>query len=477
MTAFSYLAAQASMISNPRILSAQQQESPFLQQAEDAAIAADWEQVVQRVQQGLGYLEEQLQTHGVRPRGSDLETLGQLAIAVLSEGDFQDRWDVAKLFPQLEALTALTPETSEFVEQLLLDPLVSLLQDEDEDPDTRWFAARILGEFRRPAVLQALIDLLKTSPAEDLRQMAATAIAGFGKMAIAPLAQLLQTPSTRLLAVQTLAQIQDPDVVQPLMQLLRDPNPQVRATALSAIGSARDRQIPGILIAALGDSAAAVRQVAVMELGFRNDLLPDCDLVSLIHPLLLDASAGVAQQAAIALGRLGTNPAAAALYRVARLPHITHSQQMALVQALGWIGTPAALHSLHQLSLQWSEEPASAALLQAAIQAMGRVEAPELRWQVARHLIELLHRQRPATQLASVKQAIALQLGKLGDLDALDALVKLAADPDLGVKLHAIAALKQLHPEQGRQRLEALSNNPQVSEQTRQEVAIALAEW
>ncbi|MBF2083769.1 HEAT repeat domain-containing protein [Thermoleptolyngbya sp. C42_A2020_037] len=474
MTAFFYLAAQTSMVSNPRILSAQQKSFLFLQQAEDGAIPADWEQVVQRVQQGLGHLEEQLQTHGIRPALTELETLSQWAIAVLYEGDFQDRWDVAKLFPRLEALAA---ETSESVKQLLLDPLLALLQDEDEDPDTRWFVARILGEFRQPAVLSALVHLLQTAPTEDLQQIAVAALAGFGKAAIAPLVQLLQVPHTRLLAVKTLAQIQNPGVVQPLMQLLRDPDPQVRAAALSAVGNARDRHVPDLLITALGDSSAAVRQVAVTELGFRTDLLLDYDLVSLIHPLLLDASAGVAQQAAIALGRLGTNPAAAALYRVAHLPHTTHPQQMALVQALGWMGTPAALHYLHRLALQWSEEPASARLLHATIQAMGRVEAPELRWQAARHLVELLHGSLPAVQTAAVKQAIALQLGKLGDLDALDALVHLATDPDLGVKLHAIAALKQLHPNQGRQQLEALSNNHQVSEQTRQEVAIALAEW
>ncbi|MDG2615120.1 HEAT repeat domain-containing protein [Thermoleptolyngbya sichuanensis XZ-Cy5] len=482
MTAFFYLAAQTSMVSNPRILSAQSQDFPLLPQAEDGAIpagsasqiAADWELLVQRVQQHLGHLEEQLQTSGIRPARTELETLSQWAIAVLCEGDFQDRWDVAKLFPRLEALAA---EPAESVKQLLLDPLLALLQDEEEDQDTRWFVARILGEFRQPAVLTALVHLLQTAPTEDLQQIAAAALAGFGKAAIAPLAQLLRVPHTRLLAVKTLSQIQDPGVVQPLMKLLRDPDPQVRAAALSAIGSARDRHIPDLLIAALGDSSAAVRQVAVMELGFRADLLSDYDLVSLIYPLLLDASAGVAQQAAIALGRLGTNPAATALYRVAHLPHTTHPQRMALVQALGWMGTPTALHHLHRLALQWSEEAPSAPLLHATIQAMGRVEVPELRWQAARYLVELLHGNLPAVQTAAVKQAIALQLGKLGDLDVLDALVHLATDPDLGVKLHAIAALKQLHPDQGRQQLEALSNNHQVSEQTRQEVAIALAEW
>lgn len=458
------------MSSNLRFSSALRQNGTFFQRAESGAIAADWETVVQLLQHRLGHLEET----GDRPDASEIELLSNLAIAVLTEGDFQDRWDVAKLFSRLEALAAANPGHSR---RLLLDPLIALLQDEDEDPDTRWFAARVLGEFRQPAVLQALIDLLKTSHAEDLRQMAATAIAGFGTMAIALLSELLQASHTRLLAVQTLAQIREPGVIQPLMQILRDPDAQVRAAALLAIGHTRDRQIPGILIAALDDSSAAVRQVAVAELGFRADLLPDYDLVSLIHPLLLDADPGVAQQAAIALGRLGTNPAASALYRVAHSPHPTDSLRVYLVQALGWMGTPTALQYLHQLALQWSRDLNAVALLQTTVQAMGHAEAPELRWQVARHLVELLHTDLPAVQTAAVKQAIALQLGNLGDLDALEPLAQLAADPDLGVKLHAIAALKRLSPDQGRQQLEALSCNSHLSDQTRQEVAIALAEW
>jgi len=458
------------MSSYLRFSSALRQNDTFFQQAESAAIAADWATVVQLLQHYLDHLD----AIGDRPDAFEIERLSHLAIAVLCEGDFQDRWDVAKLFPRLEALTAANPGHSQ---RLLLDPLIALLQDEEEDPDTRWFAARVLGEFRQPAVLQALIDLLKTAPAEDLRQMAATAIAGFGKMAIAPLSQLLQAPHTRLLAVQTLAQIREPSVVQPLMQVLRDPDAQVRAAALSAIGHVRNCQIPELLISALGDSSTAVRQVAVAELGFRTDLLPDYDLVSLIHPLLLDADPNVAQQAAIALGRLGTDAAASALYRVAHSSYPANSLRVHLVQALGWMGTPTALQYLHQLARQWSQDLGAVALLQATVQAMGHAEALELRWQVARHLVNLLHSDLPAVQTVAIKQAIALQLGNLGDLDALDPLAQLAADPDLGVKLHAIAALKRLSPDQGRQRLEALSRSSQLSEQTQQEVAIALAEW
>jgi len=50
-------------------------------------------------------------------------------------------------------------------------------------------------------------------------------------------------------------------------------------------------------------------------------------------------------------------------------------------------------------------------------------------------------------QSPSVKQAIALSLGQLGDMQAIDPLIQLLADADAGVKLHVITALKQLAPQ------------------------------
>jgi len=58
----------------------------------------------------------------------------------------------------------------------------------------------------------------------------------------------------------------------------------------------------------------------------------------------------------------------------------------------------------------------------------------------------MLKSSQPATQSPSVKQAIALSLGQLGDMQAIDPLIQLLADADAGVKLHVITALKQLAP-------------------------------
>jgi len=37
------------------------------------------------------------------------------------------------------------------------------LEDEDAEEEVRWYAARILGEFNQPSVINALVELLKTS--------------------------------------------------------------------------------------------------------------------------------------------------------------------------------------------------------------------------------------------------------------------------------------------------------------------------
>jgi len=52
----------------------------------------------------------------------------------------------------------------------------------------------------------------------------------------------------------------------------------------------------------------------------------------------------------------------------------------------------------------------------------------------------MLKSSQPATQSPSVKQAIALSLGQLGDMQAIDPLIQLLADADAGVKLRYYGA-------------------------------------
>jgi len=67
----------------------------------------------------------------------------------------------------------------------------------------------------------------------------------------------------------------------------------------------------------------------------------------------------------------------------------------------------------------------------------GASRTANLRVRAGEILIEMLKSSQPATQ-SSVKQAIALSLGQLGDMQAIDPLIQLLADADAGVKLHVI---------------------------------------
>jgi len=63
---------------------------------------------------------------------------------------------------------------------------------------------------------------------------------------------------------------------------------------------------------------------------------------------------------------------------------------------------------------------------------------------------------KSASEVSSVKQKIALSLGQLGDMQAIDPLIQLLADADAGVKLHVITALKQLAPQAAHSQLQQL---------------------
>ena len=137
----------------------------WVSQLQDIAQQGDWAALTQALQQHYHA--------GDWTQLSPDETaeLISLAIAVLRSGDFQERWDIAKVFPG-------------FGEAAIL-PLIRLVKDEDEELDTRWFTVRLLGNANHPAAIQALVELLN-SDEDDLSTMASEVLATFGTEAIAP---------------------------------------------------------------------------------------------------------------------------------------------------------------------------------------------------------------------------------------------------------------------------------------------------
>ncbi|MGC1394931.1 MAG: HEAT repeat domain-containing protein [Coleofasciculaceae cyanobacterium] len=429
-----------------------------VEQATTAAQQLNWSLVIQCLQTlPLGNTDR-------RPTNQDLESatlidrnLAQvlnLALAVLNGGDFQERWEIAKIIPKLG--------------ERAITPLIEILQDEEADLELRWFAIRILGGFADPIIITTLLDFLKTSEDAELASMAAATLSSVGERAIEALSSLLLVLESRLLATKALAQIRRPQTITPLLSVVNDSDAAVRAMAIEALSSFHDPRIPPILIEALKDLTATVRKEAVIGLGLRADLEQELDLINRLKPLLYDINGDVCQQAAIALGRLGTEAAVQALFEVLQSSATPIPLQLELIRVLGWIETATSLDCLRQASKTSTVDTALE-----IVRVLGRVTQPNLKTKAVQILIENL--QQPAVQSNLVKQAIAQSWGELGEVEAVDALLGLLAEPAMSVRLHAIAALKNFP--NSYQQLEQLASNKQLTPALQEGIAIALGEW
>jgi HEAT repeat protein len=390
-----------------------------LVQAQTAYNAADWSLLIQYLQQ-LIVVEDSQHPDIVNNR----ENLLELAFSILEMGDFQQRWDITKVLTQMGTIA--------------IPRLIDILEDEDVEDEVRWYAAKTLGEFQHPDTILPLVELLKTNEDEELKAIAATALGQMGTVAITALSELLTKEDTRLLAVRSLSYIRHTATITPLLSVVQDSRVAVRATALEALSSFHDQRVPPVLLHALDDVAASVRRVAVLGLGFRPDLCSELDLVTRLQPRLYDFNLDVCCAAAIALSRMGGDDAAKHLFQVLISPHTPIALQLESIRALNWVGTLSGLEYLQQALNQCT----SKTICQEIVTVLGRVQQPQLTTPAAKILIEMLQSQHPA----NIKSAIALSLGQLGDIQAVEPLTLLLANSDELVRLHAIAALKKLSP-------------------------------
>ena len=363
-------------------------------------------------------------------QGQPSECIGRemsldLAVETLATGDFQQRWEAAKLLSNWGEVAVV--------------PLLKLLETEEADLELCWFIARILGDLDSPQAIEALVNLLATTESEDVKAMAATALASLGTKAIAPLSLLLKDSQWRLLAVRSLGQIDHPDTIEPLLSAVQDPLPTTRAAAIAALSNFRDRTVAALLIEALDDPVAEVRLEATIGLGRRSDLLAEIDLVELLQRRLQDEDLAVNQQAAIALSRCQTETAIAALFQTLQSPNTPVELQVSIVRAISWIEIPQALKYLEQAS-----KLRSLPVCREIVLVLGRVEKAELKSIAAAILSNLLASNNPVFQQPEIKQALALGLGQLGAVEQRESLNKLLQDPDSKVRLHASTALKKL---------------------------------
>lgn len=389
----------------------------LLERATAATHQGDWSDAIHALQQFS------FDTH---KHPEAVERAIALALAVLEGGDFQARWDVAKLLPKLGDRAYI--------------PLTEIIRDEDADLEYRWFAGRILGHFDTPEAIASLLELLDNAEDEELRDIAADALANLGTSAIDGLSTLLEARETRRFATRALAQIRQTAVVEPLLGVAKDADEGVRAIAIEALASFRDPRIFAVLIDALGDYKASVRKEAAVGLGLRAGQVPDPEsVVDRLKPLLYDLNGDVCQQAAIAIGRYRTDNAIAVLSEVLRSELTPVPLQIAIVRSLAWMEMAPALDCLRE-SLPHLDERT----ILEAVRVAGRVETPNLKEPAGRLLADFFASGHPILADAALKQCLAHALGQLGDIQNIGILEVLVEDLDPGVRYHAIAALKRL---------------------------------
>jgi HEAT repeat protein len=208
-----------------------------------------------------------------------------------------------------------------------IEPLAGALAD--DAPTAREVAAWVLYNLRsqggasdaelRPAVapLAAALDdasgIVRVYAAETLADM------GDRRAATALLDALIANPSRESGTfvdgnIPTyLGRLRDPETVPPLIDMLEDNRPPVRAGAARALGMIRDQRAVAPLTALLTDGAPEVRAEAIAALGH---LKADAAVDALVA-LLGDDAAELRAAAAESLGRIGAPRAADPLAKLA----------------------------------------------------------------------------------------------------------------------------------------------------------------
>ncbi|MGL5077746.1 MAG: HEAT repeat domain-containing protein, partial [Waterburya sp.] len=125
--------------------------------------------------------------------GADWQLALDLALAMLFKGDFQHKWEIAKLLPLFG--------------QKMIPTLTYLLKNETIKVDIRWFICQILGQFKTQTVVLTLVELLQQTTDQELIAIAGKTLTQIGNSAINALIKLLAQPEYRLLAVQSLSYI------------------------------------------------------------------------------------------------------------------------------------------------------------------------------------------------------------------------------------------------------------------------------
>ncbi len=316
----------------------------------------------------------------------------------------------------------------------------------------RWVADTVLSQMDSPAAVDTLHHAL-SDPDAEVRLIAVEATRQVNDSNIEALLRAVRDDSApvRRAAVHALADVADPRVTDALVQAANDEDALVRSRALAAVGSLSRVGELQPLVNALANRDTSLRKTA-------SDTLAGMDAARVVPPLIAALAQDAYGEVARTLGRLGDVEAVPAL--LAAFEGATYVARQAIVEACGLLkdrrSLPAVLRAMkddtsnvREAAVKALDQLAAPESIPTLIDALNDT-APAVREGATRALTHLgplvLQAMQPSLESGDWRVRLnAVQvLGNIGDVRAVELLIRKLHDPAGNVCGAAITELKRL---------------------------------
>jgi HEAT repeat protein len=239
---------------------------------------------------------------------------------------------------------------------------------DDRDRRVRRAAIAAIGKLNTQAAVARLLEALESDDSA-FADIAARSLVNAGALVSRFIIDLLRAPNPELRAraARILGQIREPLAKGPLVNALKDPDDWVRAAAAHALGDLLDSSAAESLIDCLRDVHPPVRAAAADALGQLRAL----SAAEPIMPLLRDSQASVRAVAVRALGRIGDNVTVEPV--IGLLDDSDRDVRVAAIEALGSLRVARVLDRLQSLARSWPASLESRSVKRAARQAAAAI--------------------------------------------------------------------------------------------------------
>jgi len=307
----------------------------------------------------------------------------------------------------------------------------------DKDDDVRKFAIELLSDAGAREQAPALIERLANDPNPNVRGAAAKAIGALGCREALPqlVAALKDIEWVRFIVLEALCRLGDEEVVEPILELLSDPSPATRRSAIETLGAIGSGRATDALLSHLGKVDRNDRTIVLISLLKIGVPLPGDGYPDHLLEIFLGEEEEWEDRLVALKGLIGIagQDALLQIYDMAGSLDGTRPDEEGVLRTIKQIlpscGHPESLPPL--------------------------LDDPSLRFRGKTILAEIVGElkvreavpglvSRLGDDVRDVRRAAASALGRIADESALDGLIKALNDPDGHVRKAVVAALGQM---------------------------------